>query len=184
MKRIPNPPRRCIFCGGTPITKEHIFAAWMCDYLDSALIRDGTQHSVVMTGFNEKGKLVAQKPFKGELYRAGDHRSRTLRVVCSRCNSGWMSELQNETKAILIPFLMGEWPHLTAAHQSILSAWVAMLTMVYEFSNREFAVIPQEQRASLSDFKRIALLRVTAAGLRTDWTPPAFPSSLRVTPTR
>jgi hypothetical protein len=70
MKRIPNPPRRCIFCGGTSITKEHIFAAWMRDYLDSALIGDGTQHSVVMTGFNEEGKPVAQKPFKGELYQA------------------------------------------------------------------------------------------------------------------
>jgi hypothetical protein len=52
---------------------------------------------------NDLGSATTTRP--GPLHRKGDARSQKLKVVCKACNSGWMSELQDRTKPVLLPLL-------------------------------------------------------------------------------
>lgn len=153
--RKPAPPRRCIFCGGAPISGEHLFPAWMRDYI-SGTQNDGTSHQVTLEVRTEDGvRVMLDSTGRGPLAQKGDHRSRKLRVVCRTCNSGWMSGLQNKAKPILIPMLTGRLPCLSSAHQEAIAAWAAMFTMVYEFADRRTMVVSQEARQRFKENQKV-----------------------------
>lgn len=82
------PPGRCIYCGGLGLSKEHIFADWLRDYIP----RDATEHSMAVT---------IQWPHMADTRlesKTGDTHARRIRKVCVACNGGWMSELQQAAK--------------------------------------------------------------------------------------
>lgn len=89
-------PSFCIFCGGRPLTREHIWADWFRAYLPRPL------------PFYHSGRIVLSEDntqtHKSEKI-SGDPKCRKMRIVCNRCNNEWMSDLQNATKPILIPLL-------------------------------------------------------------------------------
>jgi hypothetical protein len=94
---------------------------------------------------HSSGKILPVRTHVKSL--AGDFRSRKLRVVCQACNNGWMSDVQNKAKPILIPFLTGEWPQLTYAQQVVLATWAIVFNMVYERGGPpENYAISQEDR--------------------------------------
>jgi hypothetical protein len=94
-KRIPNPPRRCIFCGGSPISRDHIWAQWMRPEVEQAQVLEKTY-----------AETRASPKQRRHVKTTGDARSRKLKIVCIPCNSGWMSRLQELTKPILSPPLV------------------------------------------------------------------------------
>lgn len=57
-----------------------------------------------------------------------------------------MSRLQNRAKPVLLPFLEGRWPVLSAEDQTTLAAWATMSVMVFEFADMDSLVTPQVQR--------------------------------------
>jgi len=137
-KRKPNPPRKCIFCGGGPISKEHVWAKWMRDYLPAGR---GVQY-IHETKLDTDS--IRTRP--GPLDRKGDMRSQKLRVVCRACNNGWMSTLQNLTKPVLLPFLLMERHELGPSQQEALATWATMFTMIYETTIPEHAATDPVQR--------------------------------------
>jgi hypothetical protein len=82
----------------------------------------------------------------GPLHRKGDARSQKLKVVCIACNNGWMSELQDRTKPILLPLLSREAKSLAEWDQHALAVWLTMFTMIYETTIPEYAATTVEQR--------------------------------------
>ena len=82
----------------------------------------------------------------GPLNVKGDARSQKQKVACISCNNGWMSELQNLTKPILLPVLLGERKSLSQRKQKILATWATMFVMVYETTNPEYAATTDIQR--------------------------------------
>ena len=83
----------------------------------------------------------------GPLAQKGDHRSRTLRVVCIACNSGWMSTPQKKAQQILVRLLESGCPRvLQREAQSVIASWATMFTMVYEFADKPTIAISQAQR--------------------------------------
>lgn len=147
-KRKPNPPRRCIFCGGTPISKEHVWPLWMRSYLPKGQFYQVIRSSDLVTpGYQWR---------PGPLNRKGDGRSQKLRVVCTPCNNNWMSELQKRTKPILLPLIVQETNEIDTHNQELLAAWTAMFTMVYETCYPEKERIPTtgDQRNALKSEQR------------------------------
>lgn len=63
--------------------------------------------------------------------------------VCSPCNTGWMSVLQNDAKLWLSSMLDGRVTNLTEAAQQIIAAWVVMTVITMQEAN-ERIVIPDE----------------------------------------
>jgi len=90
----------------------------------------------------------AQEARPGPLNRKGDARSQKLKVVCEPCNIGWMGDLQNLTKPVLLPLLIGERKNLSPQKQKTLVTWATMFTMVYETCNPNHMATTPAQRAT------------------------------------
>lgn len=130
----------CIFCGGTPLSKEHIWADWLREYIPRTDAK--TDHNVsIVSGF------VYEKT-KGKVDRPGDPHSQRLRVVCQQCNNGWMSEIQNRVKPNLSKLVVGEPADLTSMDRELLANWAVMFTYIWEQAEPKLITsTPQERRA-------------------------------------
>jgi len=69
-----------------------------------------------------------------------------LRVVCSDCNSGWMSKLESNAKPILRKMLTGEIVSLAESQQHLLSRWIAMKAIIGEHAGNKIHVTPTMDR--------------------------------------
>ena len=57
--------------------------------------------------------------------RAGDDLDAQVQIVCSECNSGWLSQIQNAAKASLIPLFEGNRRTLDQDSQKFVATWVS-----------------------------------------------------------
>jgi len=111
-------------------------------------------------------KYIAYNPSRpaGKALVAVDYRDRTefrrvpmppdprqwkAHTVCARCNNGWMSDLENRVKPILIPLFSGQPARLGREEQSQIAAWITLKTMVCEFDRLGEAVSHHAQRKRL-----------------------------------
>lgn len=141
------PRKLCIFCGGFPITKEHVWPDWLDPYLQKTMLNHETFAEMVLP--NGTTREIRK--------RAGDPQSVRVRHVCQACNNGWMSVLQNEAKPILIPLLQGKDVTLFRKQQIILAKWVAMFCMVAEFMDKSGLriAVSQDDRTFLKEKQQV-----------------------------
>lgn len=115
--------RGCIFCGGTPLTKEHVLPKW----LKPIVPFDATT-----------GILSARQPDTIPIPPS----EREARAVCGPCNHGWMSNLEKRAKPLLTPLILGK----TAPREigvdglSTIAFWAAKTVLTCQFVN------PPDQR--------------------------------------
>ncbi len=115
--------RACMFCGGKPLTKEHIFPEWLRDAIPVAVTK------VTATGMDDTPKW-SQNTFDIE-----------SRIVCGPCNSGWMSDLESVCAPLLSdPILFATPWLLTDADQHSLAMWATKTAMTLEAHHRGKAV--------------------------------------------
>ena len=132
-KPTTRPPLVCIFCGATKdISEEHIFSKWMRKYLPHTNFHH--HHSRVMPGPNIPGKSHVKN------YRGGTNVIRP-KVVCRKCNNGWMSIIETNAKECLIPLMTGGSFTVTDDHKLKLSRWATLKTMVYEYQTEDFPLV-------------------------------------------
>lgn len=117
----------------------------MRDYLGETI---DAPHRLTAVDRRTNTKISTSKIIKGDL------RGRKLRVACEQCNNGWMSHLQNQAKPILLPMMLGTKAVLSPDEQSIISAWMAMFTMVFEQMDPDSAAITKEEREKFKAEKR------------------------------
>jgi len=137
---------RCPYlCFGSGLTREHVWPEWLKQYIPRT--HKTTFHQVKVVYSREPGKPVENERYsKGHLTRQGDPASQRLRVVCKKCNTGWMSRLQQKAKPIMLPLINDEWRELDVDSQRILAAWITMFTMVIEFAHPMTAGVTAEHR--------------------------------------
>ncbi len=102
--------RTCIFCGGIELTREHVLGDWFRRLADI----EGTvpaRHT-----FHPDGEPALAIDYPSPLTWAA-------RVVCGRCNNGWMSEVENAAATVLVPLLRGAPGLLTPDDQAALATW-------------------------------------------------------------
>jgi hypothetical protein len=129
----------CIFCKAQGTTYEHVWPDWLAHYVPKTL----PQHS------SSTVEIYRTRTDSRVKVWAGDPRSRRVPCVCLRCNTGWMSELQQAAKPRLLPLLDGRTSFLRPYDQKILAAWAAMCTMTAEYYDRDLAAVPFEDREHL-----------------------------------
>jgi hypothetical protein len=130
------PPGRCIFCDRLGVTKEHMWADWLRNYIP----RELTGHS---TAFE---KVHLRRSESSVRRQTGDPHSRRIKCVCRECNNGWMSQLQEKAKPYLVPMLKGDHVTLHRNGQTTLAAWITMMVMVAEHLNEEMVAISLTER--------------------------------------
>lgn len=145
--------RHCIFCDAPRVSREHVYADWMRDYLP-VLAR--TVHEVSLRGFNPASGEFGKESYRlpGVMNKTGAPRSRKLYIACEPCNNGWMSVLQESARPFLQPLVQqGTWRHLTVAAQTAIASWACMFTMVYERAHPETAAINAAQHRRFMETK-------------------------------
>jgi len=138
-------PGRCIFCGQTGLSKEHIWSAWT--YALVPTIKDGHHTRGVVQSAKDDPKKIYIESLRNH---NGSTNTVKLHVVCKRdCNNGWMSRLDERAKPILSPLIMGQPAVLSVESQTVVAAWAAMKMMVSEFSRRIDVSTAQDERTFL-----------------------------------
>jgi hypothetical protein len=135
---MPSPVSKCIFCNGSPLTGEHVFADWIKPYIPMLHIR----HELHKYSETKKASIwLPKRERKG--HRTGNPYSWTVKCVCGPCNSGWMSnDIQTPAKPFLIPLFEGIPTVLDEDAQRRVSAWIALATIVAEFDKRSEKAMP------------------------------------------
>src|SRR4249919_1207427 len=107
-------PKVCVFCGATPLSKEHVWSEWTYKTLPK---RQGGSHvrGVIQT---TKGspRIRGLRSIKKH---QGDVSAIRIRAVCrsktrgtnslgkTGCNDGWMNHQEDAVKQILTPLILG-----------------------------------------------------------------------------
>ena len=112
---MPNPQRRCAFCGRTGMTKQHVFG----DRLLAFLEKKTSSHYVIDTLPDD----IRVKKVDGNIW------SKRLRRVCPDCNGGWMRSLEERSFPILSELLLGE-AAIPESYCKTLAARLSQIIMV------------------------------------------------------
>lgn len=109
----------CVFCGGTPLTKEHVLPRWLKVALDPAVRRHRyVRLSVDTVRHHEAPPLNEQ-----------------VKVVCSECNSGWMNQLEENVRRFLPDLIRGNPCDLDAGAQQALAAWSLKTMLMFQHTH-------------------------------------------------
>ena len=129
--------RRCIFCGGGPVSKEHVWALWLTDVLGFARFR-----------------VEADRPSGLMPSREAVSIDKQARVVCTRCNNGWMNNLEGSVRPLITRLITdpNAEVQLSAEQLTVIAAWVVKCAMVLEYASPgSRQIYTQEQRRFLMD---------------------------------
>lgn len=105
--------RICVFCGGTPATREHAWPKWLVSLFPAQPIQ------------------AARTGASPHLYTS-DSIELAVRVVCEECNNGWMSALENRAAGTLSRMIRGQSTPLDPPAQLAVAAWAVKTAMVME----------------------------------------------------
>ena len=144
-KRKPKPPGTCIFCGRTGLSKEHIWSDWLKE-----LIPRNTTHGEWSEGFEydfEEKKFTGMRPLM-EMTRQGCMTHCKIRNVCeAHCNNGWMGRAVEAAKPIASNLITGQMCKVDEGGVRSLATWLAITTVMQEFTVTRTVMIPPEDRA-------------------------------------
>jgi hypothetical protein len=107
----------CICCGGAlegRRAKEHVVPQWLLDHLDLKL---ETFYQQVVS--NQDGAILGERSHAAQSFIQGK--------VCLDCNNGWMSDLEDRAKRLLISLIDGQRTlfALGSEERTLLARWAA-----------------------------------------------------------
>lgn len=135
----------CIYCHQRVSSKEHLFPKWLHEYLR---LNEPGPFQASMNVFSDDATRSEVGPV-----RTKQRPGKQLYVVCQGCNSGWMSILQTRAKPLILSLFQRSWCLQDEAAKNSLAAWVTMITMTFEFRDRENIAVPQSDRNQLKETK-------------------------------
>lgn len=110
---------RCVFCGSTDMSEEHLIADWV----HRAFARKRKPDNDFAGTFVGRDALRVE-PVASTL---------TARVVCRDCNNGWLSGIDNAAAQVLRPLVRGERDvELGRAAQGAVAAWICKTAVVFD----------------------------------------------------
>lgn len=110
--------KTCIFCARRANSDEDVIPKWI-----PRLLRKQERERVPMRtsrfGHEPHDQLAGES-----IQKVGS--------VCSQCNNGWMSRLEEDVKPILKPMILGSPVTLTASQQERITTWMTKCALMYE----------------------------------------------------
>jgi len=107
---VPQPQGVCWYCGGTGLTKEHIFGKSLIDLFDG--------HGTVRHAYEHPELGIKPRIKRAESF------AYISRKFCRECNGGWMREIDEAVRPLLAAFAVEEPLDIDREAQAILAAWV------------------------------------------------------------
>jgi len=140
----------CIFCQGTGMTKQHIWPNWISRTELAADDNKGQSHERTAldvafgTDLSTKQTTVFITP--KTVIKQGTNLSQKLRMVCRSCNGGWMSQIEDKSKSVILDLQSHADIILSVEDQRKLVAWIALMTIISEFTDMPYKAIPSSDR--------------------------------------
>jgi hypothetical protein len=106
---------------------------------------DHYSHRQMTIGAGWKVERAIQKKIDG------DPKSKRVRVVCGKCNGGWMSGLQEKAKPFIVPLMLGQPTVLRPPAQQTVAAWATMAVMAAEYVDKGKIVVTQLERTRFKE---------------------------------
>ena len=132
------PARPCIFCGKIGVSNEHLWPRWMHDLLpDVKRLQKARTQMCSLIGSD--GRHYHQ-PYAPRM-RQGSTLTTKIRAQCRSCNSGWMSQVEEAARPYLTTMIGGSAVTLTPAHQRAVATWIALKTVIGEYSHAQSKAI-------------------------------------------
>jgi hypothetical protein len=134
------PQRFCIFCDGPHLSKTHIWPEWLNTLLQPPGTRlEELDHARIISNRKSRireGSIFTQKPY----------------LCCITCNTGWMRKFEDEMCSFAKPLFAPPTGDviLDDTKQRILAVWVALITILAEFIDRDSRYLCFEGRPGLS----------------------------------
>ena len=145
--------KQCIFCGGSKLSKEHVFSRWTHALLKPA----GTAQIYPETDSRLAINFVTGEAarYQNIIRRQGRPITRQIRRPCVSCNGGWMSALDSAVISALTPLIQGRPSPLSPDDQARIGAWTFLKTVVAEYGIEETRCIPDDQRLAFFRDQRV-----------------------------
>jgi hypothetical protein len=134
------PAGKCVFCGGRPLTKGHIWPDWIDSILGSTALGHIQEEGVFYT-------FTPRFP-KTDFSLIGKHGSagqRKPRNTCLTCNGGWMRHREELAMRPVTTLIRGERSLLSPLDQMATASLLCLISMRIEFLGTQRAVSPQER---------------------------------------
>jgi hypothetical protein len=115
----------CVFCGGVPLTKEHVWPDWLKKVFPGHL-----KGKYILA--KDASQMGAPTVWPGKMFNA------KVGVVCGDCNAGWMNDTENDAKHYLS--LMGPGNvvvDLDVDGQRKVATWCVLRAFMHQFTGEE-----------------------------------------------
>lgn len=148
---------RCIFCNGYGMSKQHVIPEWIKRFLTPTNEKEHT-HFQNTVEFDEHdldlkpGKVTISPKLK---LKQGPIGSSKIYKVCLKCNSGWMSELEQTVKPLLSSLMLGQPKVISKDESTLLAQWVMMTSFVQEFTDERGQFLSQSEREAFMNRRAI-----------------------------
>lgn len=150
-KKPARPARPCVFCGAPSQCEEHFWPQWLDCVMPPRKQGDTNTQRNWFVDRTAHGETVRDRT---ERTRQGHARTRRLKILCRRCNGGWMSAIQSASKPIISALLHNEDTIISSNQQQIIASWATMTAMTSEFSHEPTAAVPDFQRHQFMNLKQ------------------------------
>lgn len=130
----------CIFClEERKLSKEHLWSDWMGVHLKDFSKKEQNVSEYWRGAGKGKLQLITKNSREGAVF------TKKFRVVCQKCNNGWMSHLDDRVKSFLEKILIGKDVTLSQKNIKILCNWIVMKVMVSEHNKEDFVTLSQDR---------------------------------------
>ncbi len=124
----PKIKRVCVFCGGTPLTNEHLFPQWVAN----TVLKDPRGYPL------DSRKRVRMVDGTERRWESTTPLAFTARTVCKTCNNTWMSEIENQAKPYLEPMITASSPVvLDEPAQGAVATWMVLRFLIARSSGSQ-----------------------------------------------
>jgi len=124
---------KCVFCGddANRLTDEHVFGDWISKFFIDEL---GVQLDGMSEIVDVKGnvKRYPQVPFQQK-----------VKIVCKKCNEGWMSRLESSVISDLKVMMSGKPKMLRHNLKRRLAFWCAKTALVLDHMHPQNMIVPE-----------------------------------------
>ena len=134
------PAGRCVFCGGSGLTKGHVWPDW----LDKVLPKTATHHEQETGQFNTF-KTTVPGPKHSVRIEQGHARTRKPRNTCMRCNGGWMSVIEASARPCGTRLILDSPQLMDLSDQTAISSLLTLIAMRLEFLGDMRAISDRER---------------------------------------
>jgi hypothetical protein len=131
--------RVCVFCGATPLTREHVFPNWMGETLAKDPRKLPRPYK-----FERWSVEGDEPPSDKTMWESKSPLDFVAKCVCEKCNGGWMSKIESAAKPIVVPLIQGKQVELDTASQATLGTWACMKAMVAGYAHQPPLSLPQD----------------------------------------